>query len=401
MTVYRYKGIDARGRIRRGKTSAANGADLERRLRGMGLELISYKTALLHGLPSAARRVKRRDLIVFCFHLEQTLRAGVPVVDSLQDLRTSADNPRLREVCATMLEAIEGGSALSEAMRGFPGVFSEVFVNLVRAGEQTGNLNIILNKLGADLKWQDEQASMVGKLIMLPAISGALIGAVVVFLMVYLVPELLAFVRMTGSELPAHTRLLIALSAGFTDYFYAILCAPPLIVLAIVAGSRISPGFRLALDSLKLSMPVVGPALEKLILARVSGLFAMMYASGITVIDCVSAGERSAGNLAIARAMNSAGRAVADGRSLGDSFAASGLFPPLILRMIKVGENTGALALSLEHVAYFYTRDARETIARLQSMLEPAMTILLGLIIGWVMLSVFGPIYDLITGLGV
>ena len=141
--------------------------------------------------------------------------------------------------------------------------------------------------------------------------------------------------------------------------------------------------------------------LEKLILARLSGLFAMMYASGITVIDCISAGERSAGNLAIARAMNSVGRSVADGRNLGDSFAASGLFPPLILRMIRVGETTGALALSLENVAWFYTRDAREAIGRLQSLVEPVMTLLLGLVIGWVVLSVFGPIYDLITGLGI
>ena len=401
MTVYRYKGVDAGGRIRKGKTSAANGADLEIRLRRMGLELVSYRTARPDGMPIAARRVKRRDLIVFCFHLEQALRAGVPVVESLQDLRASADNPRLREVCASLLEAIEGGSTLSEAMGGFPGVFGEVFINLVRAGEQTGNLNGILEKLGADLKWQDEQASMVRKLVMVPAFSGAVISAVMVFLMVYLVPELLAFVRTTGSNLPAHTRLLIAVSTGFADYLYVILCAPPLIVILILAGGRTSPGFRLVLDRLKLSLPVIGPVLEKLILARLSGLFAMMYASGITVIDCISAGERSAGNLAIARAMNSVGRSVADGRNLGEAFAASGLFPPLILRMIRVGETTGALALSLENVAWFYTRDAREAIGRLQSLVEPVMTLLLGLVIGWVVLSVFGPIYDLITGLGI
>ena len=113
------------------------------------------------------------------------------------------------------------------------------------------------------------------------------------------------------------------------------------------------------------------------------------------------AAERSAGNLVIEKAMNSIGSAVSDGNSLADSFAASGLFPPLILRMIRVGETTGALALSLENVAYFYTRDVRESIGRLQSMIEPIMTLLLGVIIGWVMFSVLGPIYDLITDLGV
>ena len=401
MSIYRYKGVDSRGRIRRGKARAANDADLELRLRRMGLELISYRTAWSGSVTLAARRVKRRDLIVFCFHLEQSLRAGVPIVESLQDLRLSVDNPRLREVCSSMLESIEGGLTLSEAMHAHPGVFGEVFINLVRAGEQTGRLNVILDKMGTDLKWQDEQASMVRKLILVPAFTGALIGAVVVFLMVYLVPELLAFVSTTGSELPTHTRLLIAASSGFTDYLHLILGAPLLAAVLVVVGGRAGGGFRLALDRLTLSLPVVGPVLKKLILARLSGLFAMMYASGITVIDCLSAGERSAGNLAIAQALNSVGRAVTDGRSLGDSFAASGLFPPLVLRMIRVGEATGALALSLEHVAYFYTRDAREAIGRLQSMIEPAMTLLLGLIIGWVVLSVFGPIYELITGLGI
>ena len=400
MNIYRYKGVDDQGHIRKGNTRATNDADLEMRLRRLGLELISYRVAWSGGSVLASRKVKRRDLILFCFHLEQSLRAGVPVVESLQDLHVSADKPQLREICASMLEAIEGGRTLSEAMGAYPGVFSDVFINLIGAGEQTGNLNVILEKLGADLKWQDEQASMVRKLIMIPALTCALIGAVVVFLMMYLVPELLAFVRTTGSDLPAHTRLLIAVSAGFTDHPHLILGAPMLAAIVIVAGARSSGGFRLALDRLKLSLPVVGPVLEKLILARLSGLFAMMYASGITVIDCISAGERSAGNLVIAQAMGSVGRAVADGRNLGDGFAASGLFPPLILRMIRVGESTGALALSLENVAYFYTRDARESVGRLQSLIEPVMTLLLGLVIGWIVLSVFGPIYDLITGIG-
>ncbi len=401
MSFYRYKGVDARGRMKKGKMSASNGADLEIRLRKMGLELISYKINRSPGLRLPLRRVKKRDLILFCFHLEQTLRAGVSILESLQDLRDSADNPRLREVCASMLESIEGGKTLSEAMREFPDAFSEVFINLIRAGEQTGDLGSILDRLGANLKWQDEQASMAGKLIIYPVFTGTVISAVVFFLMTYLVPELLAFVRTTGSELPAHTVLLITVSGGFTDYRYLILSAPPLLAILVVIGAQTSPGFRLALDRFKLSAPLVGPVLEKLILARLSGLFAMMYTSGITVIDCISAAERSAGNLVIEKAMNSIGSAVADGNSLADSFAASGLFPPLILRMIRVGETTGALALSLENVAYFYTRDVRESIGRLQSMIEPIMTLLLGVIIGWVMFSVLGPIYDLITDLGI
>ena len=401
MGLFKYKGVDADGRIKKGKTSALNTADLEIRLQKMGLELISHKAVRTAGIRLPGRRVKRRDLIIFCFHLQQSLRAGVPVPESLQDLRDSQDNTRLSEVAASILESIEGGRTLSEALGEFSGVFSDVFVNLVRAGEMAGNLAGILDKLGTNLKWQDEQAALTRKLVMYPAFTGAVISGVVFFLMLYLVPELLAFIRTTGKELPAHTVLLIMVSKGVSEYWYAILSAPPAAAVLVAIGGKTSPGFRLACDRMKLSVPVLGPMLEKLILARFAGLFSMMYSSGITVIDCISAGERAAGNLAIGRAMNNAGRAVADGKSLADSFAASGLFPPLVLRMIRVGETTGALAPSLENVAYFYTRDVREGIGRLQSMIEPAMTLLLGAVTGWVMFSVLGPIYDLISGLGV
>ncbi|MCY4154207.1 MAG: type II secretion system F family protein [Gammaproteobacteria bacterium] len=401
MSSYHYRALDARGRIRKGKTRAANSADLETRLRKTGLELISCKSARPPLLSLPRRRVQRRDLIVFCFHLQQSLRAGVPAPESLQDLRDSAGNPRLRQVAGALLEAIEGGKTLSAALREFPAVFSEVFVNLIQAGEQTGALDAILERLGSNLKWQDEQAAMTRKLLLAPALTGAVVGIVVVFLMAYLVPQLLAFVGTTGSELPSHTLLLIAVSTAVTDYWQVILCVPLLCLVIVVAGARTSPGFRLALDRFRLALPVVGPAQEKLILARLAGLFAMMYASGITVIDCISAGERSAGNLAVAQAMSRVGAALAEGQNLGDSFAAGNLFPPLMLRMIRVGETTGALAPALENIAWFYTRDARAAVGRLQSLIEPVMTLALGLVIGWVMLSVFGPIYDLITGLGV
>jgi type IV pilus assembly protein PilC len=148
---------------------------------------------------------------------------------------------------------------------------------------------------------------------------------------------------------------------------------------------------------MKLRIPVIGPILEKLILARLAGFFAMMYSSGITIIECIRTGEEIAGNKAVETAMRNVGQQIADGRTLSDSFQATGLFPPLVLRMIRVGENTGALEESLENVGYFYTRDVRESIERLQAMIEPAMTVVLGVIVGWVMFSILGPIYDLIT----
>jgi type IV pilus assembly protein PilC len=397
MDFYQYKAIDDLGRIQIGKADAANVADLEMRLRKMGLDLVNCKELKASSQKVSGRGVNRKDLILICFHLEQTSRAGVPMLESLQDLRDSTENSRLREVMSAMSESIEGGKTLSQAMQDFPGVFGNVFSNLVRAGEQSGEISEVFKRLGESLKWQDEQAAQAKKLITYPAFVGTVILGVVFFLMTYLVPELTSFVKTMGQELPGHTKALIVVSNIFVNYWYLILVAPIVLVVGVMIAARVSPNVRLKVDLLKLNLPVIGPILKKIILARMAGFFGMMYSSGITIIDCIRTAEDIAGNRAIELAMRNVGQQIADGKNLSDSFEASGLFPPLVLRMLRVGETTGALEESLENVAYFYTREVRESIDRLQSMVEPTMTVILGVIVGWVMLSVLGPIYDLIS----
>jgi type IV pilus assembly protein PilC len=399
MDFFQYKAIDSTGRVHNGKADAANIADLEMRLQKMGLDLVNYKEVKSPAQSASGRGVGRRDLLFFCFHLEQTSRAGVPILESLQDLVASTENPRLKEIISAMTESIEGGKTLSQAMEDFPGVFTHVFSSLVKAGEQTGEITMVFTKLNENLKWQDEMATQTKKLVTYPAFVGSVVVGVVIFLMVYLVPELLSFVKTMGQEIPAHTKALIFVSDIFVDYWYLILLTPVLVFFSIVIGVKTSPGFALTVDTVTLRIPVVGPIAKKIILARLAAFFAMMYAAGITIIDCIRTGEDIAGNRAVAIAMHSVGQKIADGKSLSESFEATDLFPPLVLRMIKVGENTGALEESLENVAYFYTRDVREAIERLQTMIEPAMTVVLGSIIGWVMFSILGPIYDLIANI--
>lgn len=399
MEFFQYKAIDTVGRVHNGKTDAANLADLEMRLQKLGLDLINYKEIKSPGRSGSGRGVSRRDLIMLCFHLEQTARAGVPILDSLKDLRDSTDNPRLRDVLSAMGESIEGGKTLSESMREFPGVFSNVFVNLVNAGEQSGEINVVFNKLGESLKWQDEQTSQTKKLLMYPAFVGVVVIGVIFFLMTYLVPQLLKFINTMGAKLPAHTRALIFVSDAFVNYWYLIISVPIAVAAVILIGGAVSPSMRLKLDRLKLKLPIIGGLLQKIILARIAGYFAMMYASGITIIDCIRTAEDIADNKAIAQAMHNVGQQVADGNSLSKSFESTRLFPPLVLRMIIVGESTGALEESLENISYFYTRDVRESLDRLQEMIGPAITVGLGGIIAWVMFSVLGPIYDLISNL--
>ncbi|MCZ6803743.1 MAG: type II secretion system F family protein [Proteobacteria bacterium] len=397
MDFYQYKAIDERGRIHNGQVDAANIADLEMRLHKLGLDLVNYKEVKSSAQKVSAGSIKRRDLITFCFHLEQTARAGVPIMDSLQDLRDSSENPRMAEITNAIIEAIEGGSTLSEAMVQFEFVFGKVFTSLVGAGELSGEIAQVFQKLGENLKWEDEQAARTKKLLMYPAFVGTVVGGVVFFLMTYLVPELLRFVKTMGQELPAHTKVLIIVSNIFVNYWYIILCLPIVVIVGIQIGIKTSPGFHLKYDELKLKVPVIGPILKKIILTRLCGFFAIMYASGITIIDCIRTGEEIAGNKAVEQAMHRIGQQISDGKTLSDSFQSADLFPPLVLRMIRVGENTGALQDALLNISYFYTRDVKESIDRLQTMIEPAMTIILGSIIAWVMFSVLGPIYDLIT----
>ncbi|MGB1799520.1 MAG: type II secretion system F family protein [Gammaproteobacteria bacterium] len=397
MGSYQYKAIDERGRVSMGQVDAMNTADLEMRLNKLNLDLINYKELKSVGKSVTGSGVKRRDLITFCFHFEQTSRAGVPILESLQDLRDSSDNPRMAEVTNAMIESIEGGKTLAQAMEEFEIVFGKIFTNLVRAGEQSGEMSKVFEELGASLKWQDEQAALTKKLLTYPAFVGTVVAGVVFFLMTYLVPELLRFITTMGQELPAHTQALIIVSNIFVNYWYILLLIPVTIVLVLFIGIKTSPAFHLKYDEYKLKVPVVGPILKKIILTRVCSFFAIMYSSGITIIDCIRTGEDIAGNKYIARAMNNVGQQISDGTTLSDSFEKENMFPPLVLRMIRVGESTGALETALSNISYFYTRDVKESIERLQSMIEPAMTIILGSIIGWVMFSVLGPIYDLIT----
>ncbi len=398
MAVYSYKAMDPRGRIVSGQIEAVNAVDLEMRLKRMSLDFID-------GAPRsgqawhAGRGVPRRELINFCFHLEQLVHAGVPILEGLADLRDSIAQPRLRAVVAGIIESIGGGRTLSQALVEAPDVFDRVFVSLVRAGEQTGRLPEVLRNLSESLKWEDELASHTKKLVIYPVIVGTIVLAVTAFMMIYLVPQMASFFRMTGHELPPQTVLLIAVSKLFVDHWAALAGVPILAVLALRMLIRNNPLARYRFDAFKLALPVAGPILRKIILSRFAGVLAMMYSAGIPLIDAVRTTEEVAGNAVIRAGLHRAGELMSEGHNVTAAFDATGLFPPLVLRMLRVGQNTAALDAALANVGYFYNRDVREAIEKLQAVIEPGLTLVLGMLLLWVMLSVLGPVYDIIARL--
>ncbi len=397
MPLFTYKAIDVQGKSVLGRVDAVNLFDLEQRLSRMGLDLVtgapSSQTSRLIG----GGKVSRQDLINFCFHLEQLTVAGVPVVEGLLDLRDSVENPRFREVVSGMIETIEGGRNLSQALGEYPEVFGKVFVSLVRSGEQTGKLPEVLKSLTESLKWEDEIAAQTKKLMMYPAFVGSVVLLVTFFLMIYLVPQMTGFIRNMGQDIPLQTRILIEVSAFFVNYWWAVILAPVAAYFALRAAARVYPQVEYAIDHYKISMPLIGPILRKIILTRFASSFAMMYASGITVLDAIRSAEEIVGNKPMEIALRSAGQQIADGKNMTAAFQDVGLFPPLVIRMLKIGENTGALDTALLNISYFYNREVKEAIGKVQAMIEPALTLVLGAILGWVMLSVLGPVYDTIS----
>ncbi len=396
MALYAYKAMNTAGRMVLGRLEAINLVDLEMRLKRMDLDFINGDPVKERGM-LAGGKVTRRELINFCFHLEQLERAGVPLIESLTDLRDTLENPRFREVVAGMIESIEGGKTLSQAMAEHPRVFDEVMISLIRAGEDTGALPEVLENLLQSLKWQDELAAHTKKLVMYPAFLGTVVVAITLFMMIYLVPKMAGFIKNMGQQLPPSTRALIATSEFFVNYWYVAIGVPILIAIFIVIMVRTNHKARHRFDDIKLRIPYLGPILKKIILSRFASVFAMMYASGITILDSIKATEDVVGNLVIKEGLERVGELIGEGQNVTVAFQNVGLFPPLVLRMLRVGENTGALDTALINVSYFYNRDVRESIERVQAMIEPVMTVTIGLILGWIMMAVLGPIYDIIT----
>jgi type IV pilus assembly protein PilC len=396
MALYSYKAIDGRGKSLMGQIEAINLIDLELRLQRMGLDLIvggpaSRRASLFKGA------IKRPELINFCFHLEQLTASGVPIIEALTDLRDSVENPRFREVMSGLVESIQGGQSLSTAMADYRDVFPKVFASLIRAGEETGRMSQVLKSLAENLKWEDELIAQTKKLLMYPAFVGSIVLAVTMFLMIYLVPQMIGFIKGTGQAIPLQTRILIHVSGFFIGYWWAVLLAPVIAFAGIKYALKRSPTFRYKFDDLKLRAPLLGPIQRKIILSRFASVFAMMYSSGITILDCIKTSEEIAGNLVIREGLARAGQEIAEGKNVSTAFQDVGLFPPLVVRMLRVGESTGNLDNALLNVSYFYNRDVKDAIGKVEVMIEPAMTVILGALLGWVMLSVLGPIYDSIS----
>lgn len=396
MALFAYRAVDADGRVSSGNLDAANAIDLELRLKRLGLDLLTFDP-VKRATAARTRHITRTELITFCFHLSQLLKAGVNIIEALTDLRDTVDNAGFRQVIASILEDIEGGQKLSEAMSSHPYCFDTVFVALVRAGEQSGQLTEVLDELSENLKWQDEMASQARRAMTYPLLVFVVIVGVIFVLMTVLVPQLAATFKTLVPKLPRETEVMVMISSAFVKWWYLMLGIPAAAVAGIWFVSRTNEKVQRAVDEASLKLPVLGELRQKIILARFSTYFAMLYRAGISVLDCIGICEKIMGNRVMEEGLQRVGRSISEGQGISQAFVATKLFPPLVLRMLRVGESTGGLDVALLNVSYFYNRQVRESISRMQQLLGPATTVVLGVLIVAILYSIFLPIYDVIS----
>lgn len=397
MPSFEYKAIDKTGLPARGGLDAVNEVDLELRLRRMGLDLITCKQVDRRTKSiGAGGAITRQDLINFCFDMEQMVRSGIPILDGLRDMRDSIDSPRFREVLTVMTEDMEAGNVLSQCMATHPEAFDRVFVSLIRAGEQSGQLPEVFQNLAETIRWQDELLSQTRRLLMYPAFTLVVVLGVMAALLIFLVPQIAQLFKSMGMALPMQTKILLAVSGFAKDFWLPILLLPTAAVVTLVIVVRRSTKAAYLWDHTKLKIPVIGPIIQKIIMSRFTNTFGLMYRSGITVLDAIRISEDVVGNRVVADGLNRAVLQVASGEGLTDTFHNLGLFPPLVIRMLRVGESTGALDTALANVTYFYNRDVKDAVDKGMKMLGPALTLILGGMIAFVIWAVLGPVYDIL-----
>lgn len=387
----------------RGAIAAANESDLFNRLNEMGLALVSCKQ--MSGKSSKlaalmAKRIKTRDLVQLFLHLEQLQKAGVPLLDALSDVRDTTESARLRDVMSDIYNEVIEGSSLSNAIAKHPGVFESIFVSLIGAGEETGNLTNSFQQLIKHLKWTDAMNSKVKKATRYPKILLVVVFAVIWLMMGYVVPEVVGFLKNIDMELPGVTRALIATSEFFGNYFLYIVGALVGLFVFLKAGRILSEGFRYRTDYVALRMPVMGILIRKISLSRFCTTFAVLFTSGLEILKCLDAAQRTSGNMVITEALELVRQQVQEGSPLSVAMNASGEFPSLVVRMMKVGEESGNLSGVLEQISEFYDKDVNDAVDAMIAMIEPALTVILGGMMLWIAAAVFGPVYDSFSKMG-
>ncbi len=400
MPHYRYKARDKDGALHTGAMEARAKEAVADQLSGQGFipVLIEEETQSLLGPDFFLNltRVKPQDLIVFSRQLATLVSAGIPFLSSLGTLEKQSENPRLKAAIADIRRSVEGGAPFSDALARHPKIFNKLYVSMIRAGETAGILDIILERLALLAEHEAETRERVKAAVRYPMIVVIAICAAFAFLVSFVIPKFAGIFAQFKTELPLPTRILININYVVQNYWYLLLLGIILAVWGMVWYLR-TPGGRWQWDRLKLRLPVFGSLFQKVALSRFARIFGAMQKSGISMMMTLEIAGETLGNVVIARAVQAMSDSLRDGKGLSAPMESSGLFPPLVIQMMSVGEETGQLDTMLNKVSDYYDMDVEYTLRNLSTMIEPILLLFVGGMVLLLALGIFLPMWNLMS----
>lgn len=402
MPIYLWKGTDRTGKKQKGETEADNPSIARQLLARKGINVTSLKPKpkdLSEYLPFLQAKIKERDLVIFVRQFSTMIDAGLPLVQALEILREQQENPTFRKIVKKVKVDIEEGATLSDAIRKHPKAFDDLFVNLVAAGEAGGILDIILNRLATYIEKVANLKKKVKGAMTYPIIVVAIALVVVAVILIYVIPVFAGLFKDAGAKLPSLTLFVMSVS-DFTKAYFHWMILGVVIVLFLIKRVRKTEKGRDILDRLFLKLPVFGLLIRKVAVARFTRTLGTMLASGVPILDGLDIVASTSGNTVIERAVRKARAAIAEGRTVAEPLEETAVFPPMVTQMIAIGEATGALDQMLGKIADFYDEEVDIAVESLTSMLEPLMIVFLGVTIGFLLIAMYLPIFQIADVVG-
>ncbi len=410
MATYQYVAKDALGKVITGTSEAENEQILVRRLREKGFWVQKVNPARAParqqakaraggGISAGFGRVGGRDLAVFCRQFATMIDAGVSLVRCLSVLEEQTGSARMRGIIREIQAAVESGETLSRALSRWPGVFNNLFVGLIRAGEVGGVLDETLNRLATFMEENERLKRKVKAAMTYPVLVLIFSTAVVIGMVTFVLPQFVeVFTDLGITDLPGPTKMLIQISNFMTSKWYMAIGGAILIFLAFSQYTHTRIGRR-HWDWVKLKMPVFGKLNHKICIARFSRTLSTLLVSGVPILQALETVAASVDNEIISDAIMASRAAIREGEQIGDPLQRSGMFPPMVVQMVAIGEETGSLDAMLSKIADFYESEVDSTLAGLTAALEPIMIVVLGFIVGFIVISMFMPLMHAISGL--
>ena len=401
MPVYRWEGKTLKGLVKKGEMESTNEGAVRIQLRQQSIipTKIRSKGKEIHFALPFKKKVKQRAVAVFTRQLATMIDAGLPLVQSLDILSSQQDSKTFKGIIREIREEVEKGSTFAGALRRHPATFNELYTNLVVAGEEGGILDNILTRLANYIEKAEALKKKVKSALVYPSTIVGVAIIVVIILMVFVIPVFETLFKSAGQTLPLPTLIVLALSKFIKKY--VVIVIPGVILLLYLAKKYYQTESGKALiDRLLLKLPVFGGLLQKVSVARFARTLGTLVSSGVPILDGLSIVSRTAGNRTIETAILNARASIREGETIAEPLSRSGVFPPMVIQMISVGESTGALDSMLGKIAEFYEEEVDVAVANLTSLLEPFLMIFLGVVIGGVVISMYLPIFQMASAVG-